>query len=83
MELERTHTQLRDPNTREHVIDNYDNNGRDNNNDNLKQYAKNCIVESATFQLYDHCKTKNIYKLELREKVLLPIPRKEIRARLR
>ena len=51
MELERTHTQPRDPNTREHVIDNYDNNGRDNNNDNLKQYAKNCIVKSATFQL--------------------------------
>ena len=37
MELERTHTQLRDPNTREHVIDNYDNNGRDNNNDDLKR----------------------------------------------
>ena len=51
MELERTHTQPRDPNTREHVIDNYDNNGRDNNNDNLKQYAKNCIVELATLQL--------------------------------
>ena len=51
MELERTHTQLRDPNTRENVIDNYDNNERDNNNDNLKQYAKNCIVESVTFQL--------------------------------
>ena len=51
MELERTHTQPRDPNTQEHVTDNYDNNGRDNNNDNLKQYAKNCIVESATFQL--------------------------------
>ena len=40
MELERTHTQPRDPNTQEHVIDNYDNNERDNNNDNLKQYAK-------------------------------------------
>ena len=51
MELERTHTQLRDPNTREHVIDNYDNNGQDNNNDNLKQYARNCIVEPATFDL--------------------------------
>ena len=52
MELERTHTQPRDPNTQEQTIDNYDNNGRDNNNnDNLKQYAKNCIEESATFQL--------------------------------
>ena len=51
MELERTRTLSRDPNTQEHVIDNYDNNGRDNNNDNLKQYAKNCIVESATSQL--------------------------------
>ena len=51
MELERTHTQLRDPNRREHVIDSSDNNGRDNNNDNLEQYAKNCIVESAAFQL--------------------------------
>ena len=51
MELERPHTQLRDPNTREHLIDNYDNNGWDDNNDNLKQYAKNCIAESATFQL--------------------------------
>ena len=51
MELERTHTQLRVPNTREHVIDNYDNNGRDNNNDNLEQYARNCIVEPATFHL--------------------------------
>ena len=48
MELERTHTQPRDPNTREHVIDNYDKNGRDNNKDNLKQY---CFIESATFQL--------------------------------
>ena len=51
MELERTHTQHRDPNTREHVIDNYGNNERGNNNDNLKQYAKNCIAESVTFQL--------------------------------
>ena len=51
MELERTHTQLRVPNTREHVIDNYDNNGRDNNNDNLEQYERNCIVEPATFHL--------------------------------
>ena len=51
MELERTHTQPRDPNTPEHVIDNYDNNGRDNNNDNLKQYARNCVLESATVQL--------------------------------
>ena len=51
MELERTHTQPRDPNTREHVIDNYDNNKRDNNNDNLKQYAGNCFLESATVQL--------------------------------
>ena len=60
MELERTHTQPRDPNTREHVIDNYDNNGRDNNNDNLKEYAKNCIVESATFQLESLWNQKNI-----------------------
>ena len=44
-------TQSRDPDTREHVIDNYDNNGRDNNNDNLKQYARNCVLESATVQL--------------------------------
>ena len=51
MELERTHTQPRDPNTREHVIDNYGNNERGNNNDNLKQYAKNCIAESVTVQL--------------------------------
>ena len=72
MELERTHTQLRDPNTREHVIDNYDNNERDNNNDNLKQYARNCVLESATVQLGS---------LELRGNVLLPIPRKERRAR--
>ena len=72
MELERTHTQLRDPNTREHVIDNYDNNERDNNNDNLKQYARNCVLESATVQLGS---------LELRGNVLMPIPRKERRAR--
>ena len=51
MELERTHTQPRDPSTREQVIHNYDNNGRDNNNDNLEQYARNCIVEPATFHL--------------------------------
>ena len=51
MELERTHTQLRDPNTGEHVIDNYDNNYRDNINDNLKQYARNCVLESTTVQL--------------------------------
>ena len=51
MELERTQKQPRDPKTREHVIVNYDINERDNNNDNLKQYAKNCIVESATFKL--------------------------------
>ena len=52
MELERTHTQPRDPNTREHVIDNYDNNEQDNNTgDNLKQYTKNCVLESATVQL--------------------------------
>ena len=51
MELERTHTQPRDPYTPEHVIDNYDNNGRDNNNDNLKQYARNCVLESTTVQL--------------------------------
>ena len=73
MELERTHTQPRDPNTREHVIDNYDNNGRDNNNDNLKQYARNCVLESATVQLGS---------LELRGNVLLPKPIKERRARL-
>ena len=73
MELERTHTQPRDPNTREHVIDNYDNNGRDNNNDNLKQYARNCVLESATVQLG---------QLELRGNVLLPKPIKERRARL-
>ena len=73
MELERTHTQPRDPNTGEHVIDNYDNNGRDNNNDNLKQYARNCVLESATVQLG---------QLELRGNVLLPKPIKERRARL-
>ena len=73
MELERTHTQPRDPNTREHVIDNYDNNGRDNNNDNLKQYARNCVLESATVQLGS---------LELRGNVLLPKPIKERLARL-
>ena len=73
MELERTHTQPRDPNTRENVIDNYDNNGRDNNNDNLKQYARNCVLESATVQLGS---------LELRGNVLLPKPIKERRARL-
>ena len=44
MELERTHTQLRDPNTREHVIENYDNNGRDNNNDNLKREELYCRI---------------------------------------
>ena len=74
MELERTHTQLRVPNTREHVFDNYDNNERDNNTgNNLKRYAKNCILESATVQLRS---------LEFRGNVLLPIPRKERRARL-
>ena len=73
MELERTHTQPRDPNTRENVIDNYDNNERDNNNDNLKQYARNCVLESATVQLGS---------LELRGNVLLPKPIKERRARL-
>ena len=74
MELERTHTLPRDPNTREHVFDNYDNNERDNNTgDNLKRYAKNCILESATVQLGS---------LEIRGNVLLPIPRKERRARL-
>ena len=74
MELERTHTQPRGPNTREHVIVNYDNNERDNNTgDNLKRYAKNCILESATVQLRS---------LEFRGKILLPIPRKERRARL-
>ena len=33
MELERTHTQLRDPNTREHGIDNYDNNEQNSTKD--------------------------------------------------
>ena len=70
MELERTHTQPRDPNTQENVIDNYDNNGRDNNN-NLKRYAKNFILESASVQLGS---------LELRGNVLLLIPKKERRA---
>ena len=51
MELERTHTQLRDPNTRENVIFNYNNKEQVNNNYNLEQYAENFIVESATFQL--------------------------------
>ena len=51
MELERIHTQLRDPSMREHVIDNYDNNERDNINDNLKQYTRNCVLESTTVQL--------------------------------
>ena len=72
MELERTHTQPRDPNTQENVIDNYDNNGRDNNN-NLKRYAKNFILESASVQLGS---------LELRGNVLLLIPKKERCARL-
>ena len=48
MELERTHTQLRDPNTREHVIDNYDNNGRDNNN-NLKQLREDLYCRIGNF----------------------------------
>ena len=68
MELERTHTQPRGPNTQEHVIDNYDNNGRDNNNDNLKQYARNRVLESATVQLGS---------LELRGNVLLSIEKKK------
>ena len=68
MELERTHTQPRDPNKQEHVIDNYDNNERDNNNDNLKQYARNCVLESATVQLGS---------LELRGNVLLSIEKKK------
>ena len=73
MELERTHTQPRDPNTGEHVIDNYDNDERDSTNDNLKQYAGNCVLESATVQ---------VGSLELRGNVLLPIAIKERRARL-
>ena len=77
MELERTHTQPRDPNTREHVIDNYGNNERGNNNDNLKQYAKNCIAESVTVQLV--VKPEKTYNLERRGNVLLPIPRKQRR----
>ena len=68
MELERTHTQPRDPNTQEHVIDNYDNNERDNNNDNLKQYARNCVLESATVPLGS---------LELRGNVLLSTEKKK------
>ena len=44
MELERTHTQLRDPNTPEHVINNYDNNARDNKNDNLKREELYCRI---------------------------------------
>ena len=43
MELERTHTQPRDPNTREHVTDNYDNNEQDNNNDNLNNREELCF----------------------------------------
>ena len=81
MELERTHTQLRDPNTREHVIDNYDNNGRDNNNDNLKREELCCRIGNFPARII--VKTKKIYKLELRENVLLPKPRKERRARLK
>ena len=81
MELERTHTQLRDPNTREHVIDNYDNNGRDNNNDNLKREELYCRIGNFPARII--VKTKKIYKLELRENVLLPKPRKERRARLK
>ena len=81
MELERTHTQLRDPNTREHVIDNYDNNGRDNNNDNLKREELYCRIGNFPARII--VKTKQKYKLELRENVLLPKPRKERRARLK
>ena len=59
MELERTHTQLRDPNTREHVIDNYyDNNGRDNNNDNLKREELYCRIGNFPARII--VKPKNI-----------------------
>ena len=71
MELERTHTQLRDPKTREHVI---------NTGDNLKREELYCRI--GNFPAGIIVKPKKIYKLELRENVLLAIPRKERCARL-